>query len=343
MEFKRCAHVRVQTLIQWRSLKKGATMGEGRFEDMHAKPMLTVGAQIEHLEARGVRFEECGKAEAARYLSEKNNYYKVASYRKLFDTRQGGERDGEYIDLDFAYLKDLAAIDQQLRYALLPMTLDIEHFAKVKLLNVISAREDEDGYSIVADYMASLPEGERERRERELDIMTRDPYCGNMVAKYRDDMPVWVFMEAISFGAFISLYKFCALRWNDAGMKDEHYLLRQSKSVRNAAAHSSNIVNGIAGKTSVVKNYKAVSDALIAVGVSKAQRKKKMGNAAIQQIVTVLYAHARLVRGDTSRLRASDALKTLAARMDRHAAYYAHNTTVSSSFDFLKKIFDSWF
>ena len=45
-----------------------------------------------------------------------------------------------------------------LRYTLLPMTLDIEHFAKVKLMREVTERADEDGYSIVADYLESLSE-----------------------------------------------------------------------------------------------------------------------------------------------------------------------------------------
>ena len=323
--------------------ERGYTMNEARLAGTHVKPMLSVEAQVEHLEARGVRFEECGKAEATRYLAEKNNYYKVASYRKLFPVRRGGAHDGEYANLDFAYLKDLSSIDQLLRYTLLTMTLDIEHFSKVKLLNMVGGSEGEDGYSVVSDYLASLSTARRRRIEGELDIMSRDPYCGEMVAKYRNDMPAWVFVESVSFGTFIGFYKFCADRWHNSVLKDEHYLLRQAKSGRNAAAHSSNIVNGFVGQDSRIGNYKPVSDALAAVGISKALRRRKMRNVAIQQIITTLYAYTRMVCGESSRCRASASLSALARRMDERASYYASNNTISSSFDFLKKVFDRWF
>jgi len=34
------------------------------------------------------------------------------------------------------------------------------------------------------------------------------------------------------FPGFIDFYRFCALRWDDRGMRKEHYLLKQVKAVR---------------------------------------------------------------------------------------------------------------
>ena len=131
------------------------------------KPILTIEQQIEHLKQKGVAFELCSEEEAADYLRDKCNFFKLASYRKLFSKYEGGPRDGRYVDLDFGQLRLLAALDQELRHALLGMTLDIEHFQKVTLLREMEDR-GEDGYAIVADYMASLTAANREYRLREL-------------------------------------------------------------------------------------------------------------------------------------------------------------------------------
>ena len=96
--------------------------------------MSYIEEQIEHLKSKGVTFELCSEEEAAECLSDKTYYFKVAAYRALLDKRVGGERGGEYVGLDFGHLRDLAAIDHVLRYTLLPMTLNIEHFAIVKLM-----------------------------------------------------------------------------------------------------------------------------------------------------------------------------------------------------------------
>ena len=119
-----------------------------------------------------------------------------------------------------------------LRYTLLPMTLDIEHFAKAKLMREVTERVGEDGYSIVADYLASLPKKSLDIRNGEIRRLENDRYSGNLVRRYDGAYPAWVFVELISFGGSIDFYRFCALRWDDRGMWKEHYLLKQVKAVR---------------------------------------------------------------------------------------------------------------
>ena len=85
---------------------------------------------------------------------DRTYYFRLAAYRLLFGKRVGGERDEQYVNLDFGHSKTLAALDRDLRYALLPLTLDVEHAARTKLVRIATERENEDGYSIAADCMA---------------------------------------------------------------------------------------------------------------------------------------------------------------------------------------------
>lgn len=122
----------------------------------------------------------------------------------------------------------------------------MEGSAKTRLVERIAEEPGEDGYSVFSDYLAALNHGDRNRRTGELKKLGSDAYLGPVVARYPvGEMPAWVFLEQSSFGAFADFYLFCANRWGDSRMRDEHYLLRRTNSLRNATAHSSAIVNGL--------------------------------------------------------------------------------------------------
>ena len=276
------------------------------------KPILTIEQQIEHLKQKGVAFELCSEEEAADYLRDKCNFFKLASYRKLFSKYEGGPRDGRYVDLDFGQLRLLAALDQELRHALLGMTLDIEHFQKVTLLREMEDR-GEDGYAIVADYMASLTTANREYRLRELKMSGRSPYSSSLYTKYSGDMPAWAFLELTSFGTLIDFVRFCARRWGDRRLEASHYDLKRVKSVR----------NGI---------------------LADVARRKWMGNTAMQEVATVLVAHSGLVPEGSSRSRAASELAEMFARADGETEALPDkgpDAAARSALEFLRRLTES--
>ena len=80
---------------------------------------------------KGITFNYVSEENAIEFLKRKNNYYRLAAYRKNYDKRLNGENKGTYINLDFAYLVDLSIIDMHLRNMIIQMCLDIEHDLKV--------------------------------------------------------------------------------------------------------------------------------------------------------------------------------------------------------------------
>lgn len=310
------------------------------------KPLLTVEEQIEHLKSKGVTFELCSEEDAAEYLSERTYFFKIAAYRTLFEKRVGGPRDGQYANLDFGHLKALASLDRDLRYALLPLTLDVEHAARTKLMRAATERGDEDGYALSHDYMAGLNHNERRRREGEINMMGNDLFCGDLVRKYGGspaDMPIWVLMELFSFGSFIDLYLFCAERWGDREMVHEHYMLRQAKSVRNACAHSSDVLNGIAVVDARIGADAAVMRALAEAGLSHRVRTAKMKNPRIRQITTLMYLHTQLVPEGSGKNSASSNLADLEEKLLEMSNLAPTNDAIQSAMAFLAKLIDSWF
>ena len=122
-------------------------------ETLILKPMIKISNMVHYLKNKNIKFECCLEQDAERYLRENNNYFNVTSYKNNFVRYQCGELEGKYIDLDFAYLKDLSIIDYRVRLVLFKMIIDIEHYLKIRILNIIEEISDEDGYKIVNLYL----------------------------------------------------------------------------------------------------------------------------------------------------------------------------------------------
>ena len=309
-------------------------------------PLLSIDEQIAQLKEKGVTFELCSEDEAKSYLADRTYYFKIRSFRTLYDKRVGGDRDGQYINLDFGHLRALASLDRDLRYALLPLTLDVEHAARTKLIRNITESPDEDGYGVCADYMASLNKDERNRRRGDVAMLKHDLYCRDLLLKYGKDpakMPAWVLLELFSFGSIAGFYLFCAKRWDEKIMEKEHYMLRQAQFIRNACAHSSNMVNGFGAQDDEIETNTMVENALAETGLSHRVRTSKMKNPRLKQIATLLYLHSRLVTVGTGRRRAVADMQALKASMNKSLETLSANDIVRSSLSFLIALIDNWF
>lgn len=306
------------------------------------KPMLSVNEQIEHLKEKGVTFNLFSEHDAAEYLRSNNYYFKLSAYRRNYDKREGGPLSGQYIGLDFAYLRDLAIIDMTLRYTLVQLSLDIEHYVKLDLLRRAEDHR-EDGYRLFEDFVASLDPDQVNRLYAELERNARSVYCKDLYVKYRASIPAYVFIEMVSFGWLVSFYAFCADRYDEDEMQDLRYLLIPCKSIRNAAAHSSCILNDLRPGTASHPVRRPILNDLDTVGASASTIKRKLKNDRIRQIVSLLYVYKHVVTSAGVAAKAAVLLRRLIDRMEKHIEYYEKNDMISSSFSFLSVVVSKWF
>lgn len=307
------------------------------------KPKLSLDGQIEHLKEKGVLFNIMDEAEARDYLGQHNNYFKLTAYRKNYDKHPAGENKDKYINLEFAYLVDIAVIDMQLRYRIVHMALDLEHHTKLQLLRKMD-EYNEDGYQVVQDYIDSLDEKQRKIFDSEINRNKGNIYCGDIIAKYEGAFPIWAFIEIVPFGRLVAFYGFCADRFSDKSMKDTFYRLLTCKEIRNALAHSNCILNNLKAKTAAHSTNAAVTSELMKIkGMNTNFRKNRMSNARIQQVVTLLYTHKDMVESEGIKRSESEDLKKIMERVDKNYDYYNTNPMIKGTFDFLKLVVDSWF
>jgi len=308
------------------------------------KPKLTVEQQIEHLEEKGITFDLYSKEDAKDYLSNNSYYYKVASYRKNFPKHTSGEKEGKYISLDFGQLRDLAIIDMRLRYILVQVAMDIEHYIKLEILHTLESTT-EDGYSICQDFINSLSSEQQNRLADEIDRTKDSEYCKDMALHYNlSSMPVWVFLELIPFGRLISFYRFCATRFSSKQMKRKYFMLLSCRQVRNAAAHSSCILNDLSINTRSNSPCFEVIRAISKIrNISKDSREKRLSNERILQIVTTLYAHTIIISSPGVMDKTTELLQGLKDRMKRNLNYYPNDSLPCKNIEFLISILDNWY
>lgn len=307
------------------------------------KPMLTPSELIEHLETKGVKFELINRENAKKYLEENNNYFKLVSYRKNFPKYQNGENYGKYIGLDFKMLMDLSIIDMRIRKTMLSIVLDVEHYAKVKLLSKIE-NGSKDGYTIVEEYMQDLKsKNEYEYLESELNKNKTGTYCGDLVTKYDGEYPIWVFVEIVPFGRLIKFYRFIAEKLKDKKMINESYMLMDVRELRNACAHNNCIINDLKSGTSKYPANYIVLNTIAKMGISKKVRDNKLSNTRIKQLITLLYLNKNIVTSQGVLNHQAMSLNELKERIEHNIDYYEKNELIKTSFNFLNKIIDIWY
>lgn len=246
---------------------------------------LTVFQQVEHMKSQGIQFKIMSEQDALSYLENNNNYFKLRAYRKNYEKNGAGQ----YIGLDFAYLKSIAIIDMRIRYCFMEMCLDIEHMARIRLIKAIVDCPDEDGYSVVADFESAYPDDYRNIIER----ASKSIYCADLQEKYKSRMPIWALVEMMQYSNLCKFYRFVADRLGNMQMVNDFYMFQEIRQLRNACAHSNCVINDL--KSSRPAKYVPDKTMMRELGkideISKDTRQRKLSNDRIRQMTTLLYLY----------------------------------------------------
>ncbi|MBR2124222.1 MAG: Abi family protein [Acetobacter sp.] len=316
-------------------------------KNLKERPILSYDEQIEHLKERGITFNKnFSENEAKEYLRSHNNLFRVTSYRENFKDRNPNNKSKKYNGLDFSHLVDLSRIDMRLRRIIFNLSSNIEHYSKLQLLNSIteSSNENRDSHKIVKDFINSLEDREANRLQGEIERNARNIYLSGLYREYHEKFPIWAFLEIISFGQFIYLYKFYTNNYDCKLKKDDFYLLEKVKRARNAAAHNNCFINDLHPGKKPCKDEEVMT-ALAKIGIKEGQRRKKMSNERIAQIITCLYMHQKIVTHHEHteiHLRISRKLQALSTRFFENFKYES-NDVIRTTFHMMKEIIDHWY
>lgn len=318
------------------------------------KPKQSTEALIYKLrDQKGVAFRLINEEEARQYIAEKNNYLRAASYRKNYEKHQSGKNKGKYIDLDFAYLVELARIDMGLRECLLPMCIDIEHALKVTIISNVENNPLEDGYSIVERFLKDNPDILHNIAGKAESIFT-----GDLIQKYFNlcyvfdkengtirteiqavDCPIWVLVEILAFKDFMRLLDFYNGKY-PGRIAYQRKLLNTVRSLRNACAHNNCIMlsmrPGSTQPNSAVSRYIAQIPA-----IGKEERKNKLASRPLYEIACLLIVYDQVVSEHVKEAGLSRLKSYIHGRMYEHIDYFQGNQVISTAFGFLQKVVDN--
>ncbi len=303
------------------------------------KDKLTIAGQIVHMKDNGITFNSVSEEDAKDFLLYNNYYFKVKSYAKNYDKYRQGENAGKYINLDFAYLKELSTLDMHIRQFVMKTTLSIEHFLKTQMLRDFMYNEQEDGYNIIQDFFNSFP-----NIERNIDIKQSNSACTDLITKYNDNFAIWNIVEVLSFGDFIKLYELYYKKY--PSKESMRNYLWSVKFLRNAAAHNNCLLNSL--KTPYIRPLtpnKQVSKFISKIpAIKKDAMSKRMSNHVVHDFVVVLYVFNKVTTSKDLKLRTLKELKELfEGRLLDKKDYFAKNEVIKSNYHFLKIIIDYFY
>ncbi len=299
------------------------------------KNKLTIEEQIFDLEEKGITFELMSVDDARYFLRYNNFYFKLKSYAQNYDQYNKSDMRGRYINLDFAYLVELSKLDMHFRKLIVEMSLDVEHFLKVRLMYDVSNNPEEDGYNIVKKYL--------DGNYNILQDLYRDAdksATANLIHKFKeneDEIPIWKIIETLSFGKFIELYN---LYYGIYGGRNYSSFLGSIKFLRNAAAHNTCLLNSIRKpyKTKINKTMD-IMNILAGIKGIPSSYKKKMQNPVIHDFVVMLFVYNDLLNHPANRdLRAEGMAKVnelFKETFVRNKEWFEKNVVLKENYEFI--------
>lgn len=288
---------------------------------------------IDELREKNIAFSILDEAEAARVMEAEYGPGTLLAYAALFPCYNSGERRGQAIGVDFAYLYDLAALDAELRKLVLAVCLDLEQSLRAVFL--ADCRRAGVGDELVKAYVSSDAKYLHAAYTPDnVDILTRAPFAGVLI----QDLPLSGFLEILQFGTFQRLLRFFygahapALYGRPAAPFERG--LDALRHMRNAAAHNTGLISRL-NETEPFRQDLRLLSRLGQRGVRHKTLTTNMARPVVHDLVSLLWLYQSLLPPPrTDRLR-RQLTAFLEERCTAHGAYYEKSPTLLSAYHFL--------
>lgn len=229
----------------------------------------------------------------------------------------------------------------RLRYLVLHMSLDIEHSVKTKILTDITNDANEDGYSIVTDFLAHDGSSIDDYMHA---LKKESHYNYGLYVKHHENTSIWVLFEVMTFGNFVKFVEFYYIRKRKPlAYKEIQQVLKYVKNIRNTAAHNSPILMDITSINQIEKHkiVKPITEFTKQIsGLSPLSRKKRLSYRKIHDLTALIYVHYTFIDSQgIKRARYGD-LKQLLERTKREVNAYDKQDALIAVYKYFAKLVD---
>lgn len=309
------------------------------------KLKLTVEEQIQDMINKNIQFELYTKENAKKFLKYNNYYFKLKSYAKNYNINIQTKK---YYNLDFAYLVELSKLDMYIRKIILELSLDVEHYLKVRLMNDLSDNAEEDGYNIVRLFLQYHPNAESDIQSK----ANKYSFCSDLAEKHLNEykepkeLALWNIVELLSFGNFMELYEMYYQTYPSFNYSP---YLKSIKFIRNAAAHNNCILSTLRKPNSLKRFSKTKKLANILGKIPEFRELKSrngmMKNPVIHDFVTLLFVYNDVMKVSATKTVRNKKMEDIYyqfcddnGRIRKNKSYFDKNPYVKEAYSFICNI-----
>lgn len=197
----------------------------------NTKSLMSFRILKEDMDERGIYFTGMSDDEIKKYLYKVNYYFKLASYRKLFD------RVGTKYNIEFQDIIEISFIDDRLKRILLKICLEIEHGIRAQVMAFCASQMQIDAYNMVSEFKACHLESYNQFERN----WANNIYHEDMHRKRSNNVPIWVFVELCSLGQLLQLVELCYSKYTKPakkfGLNKANEWGNFIRRIRNTCAH----------------------------------------------------------------------------------------------------------
>lgn len=284
-------------------------------------------------ETLGITFNLKSEEEATVFLAKHNYFFRLKQYADFGEKT----KSGKFTNVDFGQMVELSTVDMFLRKLILKMTLDFEHYLKVKIINDSQENPADDGYAVVESFL------ETHNRVRHLIENLNNSsnfYNRQVFDKYKEKTSVWSIVEMLGFSDFIDFY---AHYYQYFHLKCEYTPHFDSvRRLRNAAAHNTCMISNLKPqnwfKSDIEINFELLGAKLeVGNGVISSCLKVPVLN----DFAVMLSNYVKLISSPKIKEKTLEEMQDFFnGRMILHKDYFENVNEIKNAYHFAKDVLD---